>query len=192
MVAYGAEDLAGPFGPAFALDGPPTANPPARRAMPPTRLAPSHRLGLGRALGALVLLLLLGMNAAPTEAAGDAKPAPKFAELVKAWQAGSSEGVARCMEVKQAVSFRLLAYPLSGKARSMRPAQARATLKAYFKRLSSIGLKDVTPKRSPASVRIYEYTYRPAGKNTQKTRLQVQLKQDRNQTWVLASVTESP
>ena len=160
--------------------------------MPPIPTATPTRRPCRGALACVLVAALLLVGAAGADAADSTpKPGPKFAEFAKAWQAGSSDGVARCMEAKQAVSFKLLAYPLSGKARSMRPEQARATLKAYFKRLSGLALKDVTPKRSPASVRIYEYSYRPAGQNSQKTRLQVQLKQDRNRQWVLASVTES-
>lgn len=137
-------------------------------------------------------LLLAVLLAAPALGKGSAKPAAKFSEVVTAWQAGSFEGVARAMEAKGAVSFRLLAAPFSGKARSMRPEQARASLKAYFKQLSGLRLVDVTPKRSPASVRLYDYTYKQDGENARTTRLHVQLKQDGNRLWVLASVTESP
>ena len=158
----------------------------------PPRTPPPHpaRAGLGLLLACLLTLAL----AAPARAASDSEPkaGPAFDAFAEAWRAGSDEKVTDLMEPKKAVSFRLLEYPLSGKTRSMRPAQAKATLKAYFKRLTVESLKDVTPKRSPETVRIYDFTYKPTGQQKRTTRLQVQLKQDGKRRWVLASVTESP
>lgn len=160
----------------------------------PVRLAeprPPHRAG-HRALGTLAVLVAALLLFAPTaEASGTAKPETKFAAFESAWTAGSPEKITACMEPKGTVTFTLLAYPLSGKARSMKPEQAKATLKAYFKKVSGVALKDVSPKRSPKNVRLYEYTYKPAGENARTTHLRVQLKQDKNRLWVLASVTES-
>ena len=95
------------------------------------------------------------------------------------------------MSRARATRFTLLAYPLSGKTRSMRPKQARASLKAYFHRIRGIALKDITPRKSPASVRLYEFTYTPERENARTTRLHIQLTRDRKGPWVLASVTES-
>lgn len=153
---------------------------------------PTRRHRRARTGVAACLVLLACWAVAPAaRAEGTAKPAGKFAEVVAAWSGRSSEGVAKAMEAKATVSFRLLAYPLSGKTRSMKPEQARATLKEYFKRIGGVSLKDVTPKRSPASVRIYDYTYKPVGESKRTTRLHVQLKQDGKRQWVLASVSES-
>lgn len=161
--------------------------------MPPipprsTTPTPAPRLQVAGLL--LACLLLLG-GAQAAVAAGEPKPGPTFDSFAEAWRAGAHDKVTGLMEPKKAVSFRLLAYPLSGKTRSMRPEQASATLKAYFKRLGGMALKDVTPKRSPETVRLYEYTYKPTGEQKRTTRLQVRLKQDGKQRWVLASLTES-
>ncbi len=155
--------------------------------MPSTPSRRAARLLLG-----LVVCAVLALAAAPAVAKGSAKPATKFAAFEAAWRARSAESLAKVMEPKQAVAFRLDARPFNGKSRSMRPKQALSTLKQYFKGVSVETLKDVTPKRSPANVRLYDYTYKPTGASRQTTRLSVQLKQDRNRLWVLASVTESP
>lgn len=160
--------------------------PPSHRKTP-TR--PTPRARVAGAACAFVLALWL-LPATPATAA--AKPGPRFDAFTKAWTAGSADGVVATMAPKGGVRFDLLAYPLAGKARTMKPKQARATLKAYFKRLGGIALVDKTPKRSPANVRIYEYSYKPTGESKRTTRLQVQLKQDGNGRWVLASVNESP
>ena len=162
--------------------------------MPPRPDEPlTRRLACGRrVLAALALLLLaLPVLAGPAEAEGAAKPEAKFAAFEKAWKARSAVNLTACMDPKGTVTFTLLSYPLSGKAKSMKPEQAKATLKTYFKRVSSVGLKNVTPKKSPKNIRLYEYTYKPTGENARTTHLRVQLKQDKNRLWVLASVTES-
>ncbi len=155
----------------------------------PQRLKP-HWLGRG-VLGWLGACLALALLATPALAAGTKKPEQKFSAFEGAWKSRSAVKVTGCMEPKGTVTFQLLAYPLSGKARSMKPKQAQATLKAYFKKVSSVKLKDVSPKKSPKNVRLYEFTYKPAGENARTTHLRVQLKQDKKRLWVLASVTES-
>jgi len=138
-----------------------------------------------------VLVVLVACLCAPAFAGGTEKPGPKLTSFETAWKAASADDLTACMEEEGTVTFTLLAYPLSGKSRSMKPEQAKATLKAYFKRVSSIQLEDVSPKKSPENIRLYEYTYKPAGENARTTHLRVQLKQDKNRLWVLASVTES-
>ena len=160
----------------------------------PPEPAPSRPTGSAWAwvVGAFVLALgALGIAATPVFADGAEKPATKFASFEAAWRAGSADDLTACMEADGTVTFTLLAYPLSGKSRSMKPEQAKATLKAYFKRVSSVELVDVSPKKSPSNIRLYEYTYKPAGENARTTHLRVQLKQDKNRLWVPASVTES-
>ena len=144
--------------------------------------------------GALLLLLagLLPAGATPAEAA----PAPqgvgaRFTAFESAWRGGNAAGVAALMSPTGTARYTLLAYPLSGKSRSMKPAQTRVSLAAYFKRLAGIQLRDRTPKEGPASVRIYDFSYKPARENTRTTRLLVQMRQERTGAWVLASVTES-
>ena len=168
--------------------------------MPPTPHArqsdpgPGRRLGVGRRLGigALVGALLCGgLSPLQAEAGGATRPEPAFTRFTAAWQKRSTDAVVACMDPKGTVLFKLLSYPLAGKARSMKPEQAKASLKTYFKKLSGLKMKDVTPKKSPEKVRLYDYTYKPEGKNPRTTRLHVQLKQDKNSLWVLASLTES-
>lgn len=152
---------------------------------------PPRVLGRGVLGPAAALLATLLLAVAPAHAGGTAKPEGKFAAFEGGWTARSVDQITGCMEPKGTVTFTLLSYPLSGKARSMKPEQAKAMLKAYFKRVSAIALKDVSPKKSPKNIRLYEYTYKPAGENARTTHLRVQLKQDKNRLWVLASVTES-
>ncbi|MDJ0522954.1 MAG: hypothetical protein QNJ90_12870 [Planctomycetota bacterium] len=161
--------------------------------MPLPRHEPRPPRGARGGLPALVAVLLgvLLAAAATAEAKGTKTPETKFGIFEAGWKARSADKVTACMEPKGTVTFRLLAYPLSGKARSMKPEQAKATLKAYFKKVSSVALKNVSPKKSPKNIRLYEYTYKPAGENARTTHLRVQLKQDKNRLWVLASVTES-
>lgn len=142
------------------------------------------------ALSAALAISLALPPAAPAAAAE--KEAGAFIRFVAAWRAGSAKAVAAGMDGRGTARFTLFCYPLSGKPRSMKPAQAKASLKSYFKRVSAIRLKDITARKTPANVRLYEYTYKPAGENTRTTHLQVQFKRDRKRQWVLASVTESP
>ncbi len=146
-----------------------------------------------RSVGCMLagLLLVAALGSPQAEAAGAMTPAAKSTAVAAAWRAESSNLIADCIDAKGSATLQLLAYPLSGQARSMKPKQARAVLKAYFKRLSVETLLDVTPKLSPANVRLFDYTYKTDGKNTRTTRLHIQLKQDKNRLWVLASVTES-
>ncbi len=156
-------------------------------ACPPARSSPRRALRAALLTGLSVLLL-----AAPTaHASGTSKPEAKFGVFESGWKARSEDTITGCMDPKSTVTFRLLAYPLSGKSRNMKPEQAKATLKAYFKRVSAVGLKNISPKKSPKNIRLYEYTYKPTGENARTTHLRVQLKQDKNRLWVLASVTES-
>ena len=138
------------------------------------------------------LLLLAGVLWLPgTARAGGTDAQAGFEGFERAWRAGAAEAVVRTMDSRGTARFTLHAYPLSGKPRSMKPQQAKASLKTYFGKLSGIRLKDATPPKSPASVRLYEYTYKPARENARTTHLQVRLKRDRKRQWVLASVTES-
>ena len=52
-------------------------------------------------------------------------------------------------------------------------------------------LKDVTPtKQRSGNLHIFDYTYRPYGRNTATTRLRVALRRE-NDKWVLSSIIES-
>ena len=160
--------------------------PPTHREPQPPRSPRPRAWALGGlALLAMLTFLVPGARATTT-------PDAKFAAFEQAWTGGSADEVVACVDPKDGARFRLLAYPLSGKARTMKPKQARATLRAYFKRLGGLSLVDKTPERSPANVRLYDYGYKPTGEGKRTTRLQVQLKQDGKGRWVLASVTESP
>ena len=158
--------------------------------MPHLPPRPSARPRYGCALA--VLILAAGLLAPAVAAGGATDPGAKLDALQTAWEASSPDALAACMEEKGMATFNLIAYPLSGRARSMKPDQAKATLKEYFKKIAGVKLVDVTPERSPKNVRLFDYTYKPAGENERTTRLHVQLKQDPQRLWVLASVTESP
>jgi hypothetical protein len=162
-------------------------------AATPAQQSPPDRVRgpLLRAVLLLGALLVMSSAVGTADAAGSAKPAAKFTAFSTAWSGGAAGAVAGCLQARGNAWFRLLAYPLSGRARNMRSEQARATLKAYFKKIGGVKLRDVTPKHSPSNVRLFDYTYKPAGENARTTRLHVQLKQDKKRLWVLASVTES-
>ena len=156
-----------------------------RPPLPPPRL---------RRLLPLCLALLMAWPADLSSAKGATavgKEQAVFARFARAWQTRSPKAVVAGMDPRGSARFTLFGYPLSGKSRSMKPAQARAASLSYFKRISAIRLRDVTARKTPANVRLYEYTYKPAGENARTTHLQVQLKRDRKRRWVLASVTES-
>ncbi len=152
---------------------------------------PRRSRSLCRVAVVLVAALLVPLAGPAAEGAGTSDPAACFLRFKNAWTARSQTSVVDCMQPKGKVLFTLFAYPLSGKARLMGPEQAKETLKTYFKKVTSVSLKDVTPKKSPKNVRLYEYTYRATGKNARTTHLQVKLKQDPKRLWVLASVNES-
>jgi hypothetical protein len=152
------------------------------------------RVALAILLPLLLPVMLPVMPAAMAQGEVQATPAqaaPTFARFVQAWKKGSADGVAALIDKEGTARFTLLEYPLEGATRTMKPAQARVSLKEYFHDLSDIVLKDVTPRKGPDSVRHLEFTYRPSKHNRRTTRLHVQLKRDRNGPWVLASVTES-
>ena len=145
-----------------------------------------------RLLAACLVLLAANLGAGVAAAEGTRDPATCFGQVRAAWLAASPGDVVSCMQSDGTVTLQLLAWPLSGKARVMKPEQAEATLKAYFKKLSGLALADVTPRRSPENLRLYEYTCKPEGENARTTHLQVQLRRDDERRWVLASITESP
>jgi hypothetical protein len=142
-------------------------------------------------VGALAIVGLLVLAAPTARGSAPGECRAKFSSFQKAWSARSTESVIGCMEPKGKALFTLFAYPVSGKARMMGPEQAKETLKAYFKGITSANLEDVTPAKSPENVRLYEYTYKATGENARTTHLQVKFKQDPKREWVLASVTES-
>ena len=157
-----------------------------RTRRPASRVPVWARWGL-----ALALLLPLVGSPRPAAAAGQEKAAATFARFERAWKDERADRVSDLMPAGGTSRFTLLAYPWSGKTRSMKPGQARVSLRKYFERIQGPALKDVTPERAPASVRHYAFTYTPAQKNKRTTLLHVQLKRSRNGAWVLASVTES-
>lgn len=164
---------------------------PSELSSRPRRRSPLAVLLLVPVLVPALLLTALWLGAPSAFAKTTATEATKFAIFEGAWKGRDPAKIVGCMEAKGTATFKLLAYPLSGKSRNMKPEQAKATLKTYFKKVSSVALKDVSPKKSPKNVRLYEYTYKPAKENARTTHLRVQLKQDKNRLWVLASLTES-
>ena len=173
---------------------------------PAPRPPPSAGSGMPlgrRAAGPLLWLLLAfpgvlfsgggGPDAAAATGAPGAGQSAKqaFDRVVRGWRAGSATAVVSAMHHNRMTRFTLLCYPLSGKTCNMRPKQARVSLKTYFLRIKGIRLKDVTPRTSPASVRLYEFTYTPEREDVRTTRLHIQLARDRKGPWVLTSVTES-
>lgn len=168
----------------------PNSSPPRPGAQ--ARRSVRRGLAAGTVIGLTLMYVLGTLAAGPALADANTASATAHATFATAWRAGSAESIAAGMESEGSATFRLLEYPLEGRARSMKPEQAKVTLKAYFKRLGGIHLADVTPERGPENVRLYDFTYKPTGESARTTRLHVQLKQDGNRPWVLASVTESP
>jgi hypothetical protein len=176
------------FGPPFAPREHPRSSP-----MPPLPRRRPVALRRPGAWGwvAVALLAALAPAAGEALASGEAGSAACFKRFETAWKGSDTTAVVGCMEPEGKALFQLFAYPLSGRARTMGPKQATETLKAYFKKVTPAALADVTPKKSPKSVRLYEFRYKATGENARTTRLQVTLKQDDKRRWVLASVTES-
>jgi hypothetical protein len=122
-------------------------------------------------------------------------PDATFAAVAGAWTRRDDEGVVAHADPdpKGALVLSLLSDPpISG---TYLKAQARQTLKAYFERIrGNPRLQDVTTaesKRAAPGTRLYDYTYRPEGRDPVTTRLEVALKQVSG-AWILASIGERP
>ena len=124
--------------------------------------------------------------------AGETTTGKAFARFESAWTAASSAKVTALMEPKGKLRVSLR-EPSSGG--TWTADQARRGLDTYFgsRGVSGPKLKAVAPRKGQKNtVRVYDYTYRPHGKDKRTTRLTVTLKQDAKKRWVLASVVESP
>ena len=135
-------------------------------------------------------LLGLSLSGSATAGAGDTK-ASCFAAFQKVWQATDAAGVVACMEPKGTVRVHLLLPQGSSGRKGWTAQQAKKSLDNYFKKIRDQKLKDVTRKldRKP-KVHLYDYTYRPVGKDATTTRLTVSLTKSKGK-WVLSSVIES-
>lgn len=144
------------------------------------------------AVWALALLAtVLGPGGGAAEASEGSADAA-FDRFRTAWQAASASQVVDLLGSGGRLRLRVLAPRVVDA--SWTRGQARKGLAAYFgaKGVSRPLLRDVTPPRRGArTVRLYDYTYRPHGRDVRTTRLTVTVKQDARKRWVLASVIES-
>ncbi|MDJ0973093.1 MAG: hypothetical protein QNJ98_01360 [Planctomycetota bacterium] len=138
-----------------------------------------------------LLAVALGSGGGAAEASEGSADAA-FDRFRRAWQAASASQVVDLLGAGGRLRFRVLAPRVVDA--SWTRGQARKGLAAYFgaKGVSRPLLRDVTPTgRGTRTVRLYDYTYRPHGRDVRTTRLTVTVKQDARKRWVLASVIES-
>lgn len=150
----------------------------------------AYRRARALCVGLFALAMSTTTFAPPAEAA--TSETARFATFETAWQRANTPALVACMEAKGKITVLLLEKPFSGKADGYAKERASKSFVRYFSGLHEPRLKDVTPpkqRKSNASVRIYDYTYRPKKSNSVTTRLEVRLKRVANH-WVLDSLSE--
>ena len=127
---------------------------------------------------------------------GGALPGSKqqFRAVESAWTRRDAGGVVGLVASRGSLRLKLLSPRVDDGA--YQRAQAQKTLQAYFRQVSGIQLKDVTPRLLPQpygyNVRHYDYTYAPRGRDRVTTRLVIQLKLHGRTEWKLVSIVEAP
>ncbi len=102
-----------------------------------------------------------------------------FRAFEEAWRAASAARVVACMAADGEVGVRLFGPPFHARWTRMKPAQALRALGTYFSGLrKGPALRDVTPRDSPAEVRLYEFSYRAHKQDETTTLLRVALSYD--------------
>ncbi len=149
------------------------------------------RLSRSLVAWALALAASVGLGVRPVDAS-ERSASAAFGEFQRTWQAASASQVVDLLDRGGRLRIRVLAPRVVDA--SWTRGQAKKGLAAYFgaKGVSRPQLKDVTPpSRALRTVRLYDYTYRPHGRDVRTTRLTITVKQDSRKRWVLASVIES-
>lgn len=136
----------------------------------------------------------VAMAVAPHVADAATSEIKRFATFETAWQDSNATDLVTCMDASAQgkLTVLLLGKPFDGRSGGYDKDRARKSLARYFDLVHKPTLKDVTPakqRKKNASVRIYDYTYRPKKGNQLTTRLEVRLKRVGTH-WVLNSLSE--
>ncbi len=139
-----------------------------------------------------VLVLLLVALAATGAWADTRSSAGTVARRVaQAWGAENAAGVTGTMRPGGRVQLDLLLLDRSG---AYQRGQAERLLRAYFRKLSRVRLKNVTPRNRQASdtyrVSTFEYAYKPEGRDPVTSLLVITLKAGGRDRWYLEGVQE--
>jgi hypothetical protein len=151
----------------------------------------------------LLLLVLVGAFSAAVVAPARADPPGKkkeegpsestFQSVKDAWTREDAGAVVGAMDPSEdgRLSLRLLSPKVEAR---MSRAQAKKALAKYFEDVERPQLKIVTPDapRAASTARLYDYTYRPKGRDEVTTRLSITMKAGSEGRWLLDSVSESP
>lgn len=140
---------------------------------------------------AILVLLLLAL--ATTGAWADSRSASTSVQrrIAQAWGAENAAGITATMRPGGTVQLDLLLLDRGG---SFQRSQAERTLRAYFRKIARIRLKDVTPRNQRASgqyrVSTYEYAYEPQGRDAVTALLVITLRSRGNDRWYIEAVKE--
>ena len=161
--------------------------------MPLGRAKPCARMSTHAARRWCVALVIL-LVALPASGAGaDARSsADAVARRVsQAWGSRNATGITGAMRPGGRVKLDLLLLDRGG---SFQRSQAERLLRAYFRKLSRVRLKDVTPRNQQASdsyrVSTFEYAYKPEGRDPVTSLLVITLKSGGSDRWYLEGVQE--
>ena len=161
---------------------------PLGRASDPARNATldRRRRWVGTTVLLALLLLLAGLRTAQADEAGD-----QHQRIRRAWIARNPAGITATMRPGGTLALDLLLLERAG---IFQRGQAERTLKSYFRGVSRIRLKDVTPRRGGASRRhriaTYEYAYRPDGRDPVTSILSITLERGAEDRWYLTGIRE--
>ena len=164
----------------------------------PAHASPPPRGWIRGRCAVVLVLLLVTLGAAPAlgeaeQARGGQVPYPhrEFGIVVKAWTKMDAPTIIAQAQPRGLISLYLLSPAVSG---SFKRAQAQRTLQNYFRQVSGIRMKDVTPRQLEQAqgyvVRHYDYTYAPRGRDRVTTRLHITLKHYGRGTWRLDKIQE--
>ena len=140
----------------------------------------------------LLLALSLALLAGTTGAADERSEAGSVQRRVaQAFGAKNAAGVTTFVRPGGTVKIELLLLDRGG---TFRRGQAERTLRDYFRKVSRLRLKDVTPRRQPTSetyrVFTYEYAYKPQGRDAVTSLLTIALRSAGRDRWYLQTIQE--
>lgn len=135
------------------------------------------------------LLLAAAASCAWADSRSDADAVAR--RVARAWGGENAAGITGTMRPGGRVRLDLLLLERSG---AYQRSQAERLLRAYFRKLSRVRLKDVTPRKRQASdtyrVSTFEYAYKPEGRDPVTSLLVITLKASGSDRWYLEGVQE--
>ena len=148
-------------------------------------------LGLLPALLALGLLGVAGVGGAAA-APSDAEARAVFRRVTEAWAAEDARKITAAMPKDGRLRLVLRTSSVRG---SYGAPQARRVLQAYFGKIGSVRLKDVTPRGHEDDrayrVRQFQYQYVVEGEGKESTLLRITLQAEGKSGWALVAIEES-